>query len=690
MRILLAHNSVYYPGLGGGDKSNRLLMEALAARGHEVRVVARVAGYGEAAHRRFLAELAARSVAVTAQEGGVVVFRLNGVEVHTVTSHPNLRAYFSAQLTAFDPQVVIASTDDPAQVLLEAALRRQSARVVYLVRATLALPFGPDCAFPSEAKTAVLRRVDKVVGVSRYVADYVRRWSGIEAVHVPISLLEPGPYPELGRFDNEFVTLVNPCAVKGITIFLELARRLPEVRFAAVPTWGTNAEDRAALAALPNVELLEPVDHIDELLRRTRVLLVPSLWAEARSRIVVEAMLRGVPVMASSVGGIPEAKMGVPYLLPVRPIERYRPRLDEQMVPVAEVPDQDVGPWEAALRRLLSDRQHWEEIAQASRAAALAYAEQLSVRPFEELLEDVVRSAPPAPPPARAEQSTTTPRSPLEALSAEKRALLALRLRQKREGQRNSAWFPRAEWREDAKLRLFCLPHAGGGTALYWSWEPHLSRSVLLCPVRLPGRETRWKERAYERMEELVTALGEAIQPYLQQPFAFFGHSMGAGVAFELARWLRRGGRPLPCALLVSGARAPQLRNAPLPPLAPDDGELLAQLQRLGGAPPEWFEKEELKRLLLPALRADVNLYRSYVCRPEPPLPIPIRAYGGTEDPNLSPSDLEAWKDQTTAGFSSALFPGGHFFLFSTPSGFLEQLSRDLAELVELASARER
>ncbi len=314
------------------------------------------------------------------------------VEVHVAADHPNIRAYFADQIVEFAPSVILTSTDDPAQLQLEAALRAGEPRVVYLARASLAVPFGPDCAFPSAAKTEMLRRVDGVVGVSRYVADYMRTWGGIDAVHLPISLLDPGPYPFLGRFDNQFVTLVNPCAVKGISIFLSLAERMPDVQFAAVPTWGTNREDMQALRKHANVHVLEPVDDVDRILSRTRVLLVPSLWAEARSRIIPEAMLRGVPVLASNIGGIPEAMLGVDYLLPVQPIERYRHEVDEQMVPVAEVPEQDIDPWHAALRNVLSDRTHYEQLSSLSRERALAYAESLSVDPFESYLEQIVRS----------------------------------------------------------------------------------------------------------------------------------------------------------------------------------------------------------------------------------------------------------------------------------------------------------
>jgi surfactin synthase thioesterase subunit/glycosyltransferase involved in cell wall biosynthesis len=636
MRILLAQNSLYYPAHGGGDKSNRLLMEAMAARGHACRAVAR---------------------------GVTPIFERAGVEVHTVAD-ANLRAHFASQVEAFAPEIILVSTDDPAQMLLEVALRAPGARVVYLARATLALPFGPDCAFPGELKTARIRAADGVVGVSRYVADYIRKHAGIDAVHVPISLMEPGDWPALGRFDNQFVTLVNPCAVKGIDIFLALADAFPETAFAAVPMWGTNQRDQAALRARANVTLVEPVDDIDTLLARTRVLLVPSLWAEARSRMVVEAMLRAVPVMASDVGGIPEAMMGAPYLLPVNPIVKYRTRLDEQMVPVAEVPPQATGPWCEALGRLLADRAHWGTVSQASRAAAVAYATGLSVGPFEEFLEEVLRQP-------KVQKVQLVGQAVPPALSPERRQLLALRLRNRAPA---SAWFPGANAVEG--LRLFWFPHAGGGAA-----GVPVRAFPAICPVRLPGREARIAEAPFERMEPLVAALADAIRPYLAQPFAFFGHSMGAVVAFELARLLRRRNQPPPTLLVASGARAPQFRRNYTPPPAPGDEQFFAELQRLEGIPNELIDDAALMRAVLPALRADASLYRKYAYTEDPPLDCAVRAYGGAADSNVRLEHLEAWAEQTTASFAVRLFPGGHFYTQSSQSEFLAALAADLEQV---------
>jgi surfactin synthase thioesterase subunit/glycosyltransferase involved in cell wall biosynthesis len=671
MRILLAHNSLYFPSHGGGDKSNRLLMEALAAKGHEVRVVARVAHFGGDAEQQFVNELAVRGVTPEI-ENGVVRFVLEGVDVRTLTSDPHIRAYLSRQIESFDPDVIITSTDDPAQLLFEVAIQAKRARVIHLVRATIATPFGPDASAPSVARTELLKRADAVVGVSEYVARYVREHGGMPAVHVPISLMEPGEYPDLGRFDSPYVTIVNPCAVKGIDIFVALAGRMPSVQFAAVPTWGTNAHDFIALRGHPNITILPPVDNIDDLLRQTRVLLVPSIWAEARSRAIPEAMLRGVPVIASDVGGIPEAKLGVPYVLPVNPIRHYKPALDENMVPVAETPPQDIGPWQAALERLITDPAHWKEIAAQSRAAALRYVENLSVEPFEHLLEDVVEL-----PKRSAAQDAPKPLSSApEALSDAKRRLLAARLKQT--AAQRSKWFPTAADAKPGQVRLFCFPHAGGGALGYRAWRNEVPERFFVTPAQLPGREARIAEPAVDNMATLIGTLTDEMRHWLDLPFAFFGHSMGAVVAFELARSLRRNSLALPLALFASGARAPQFRENYTPLPEPDDAEFIAELRRLEGFPAEILDNREAMRLLLPALRADARLYRNYVYRPESPFDFPIFAYGGVEDPNVRREHVEAWGQQTTAAFHMREFRGGHFFLQTHRAEFLRALSEDL------------
>lgn len=422
MRILLAHNSLYYPSHGGGDKSNRLLMRSLAERGHAVRVAARVERFGEEAHRALRAELEARCVRSLSDENGGIRMELDGVDVRVLTVSPHLRAFFGQQIAEFDPDIILTSTDDPAQLLLEVALGAPRARVVYMVRAIIATPFGPDSAMPSVAKTAALRRVDGMVAVGESVAQYVRRFGGMECVHVPISLLEPGPCPLLGRFENRFVLLVNPCAAKGLPVFLALAERFPGVEFAAAPGWGTTAADLESLRRHANVTVIPPEDDFDRILAQTKVALVPSLWAEARSRVILEAMSRGIPVMASDVGGLAEAKLGVEYLLPVNPIVRYR-GVNELMAPVGDVPEQDTAPWEAALSRLVADRAHYEDVAARSRAAALAYIAGLNAGPLEEYLERVRR----APQRSRAvEKSGETPR-----LSDAQRLILAARLKRR-------------------------------------------------------------------------------------------------------------------------------------------------------------------------------------------------------------------------------------------------------------------
>jgi surfactin synthase thioesterase subunit/glycosyltransferase involved in cell wall biosynthesis len=671
MKILLAHNSVYFPSLGGGDKSNRLLMEALAARGHQVRVFTRIEKFDQASHERYLLQLEQRGVPFTVEDNGEVRFELHGVDVHVLTRRAELRAAFQAHIEAFDPDIIVTSTDDPGQLLFDLALRAPRARVIHLVRATIAVPFGPDSSGVNPRKTELLRRADGVVGVSRYVAGYVRQWSGIDAIHVPISLLDPGGEPpDLGHFENPFVTLVNPCAVKGISIFLALADRLPHLRFAAVPTWGTLPEELEELRRRSNVTLLPQADNIDDILRLTRVLLVPSVWAEARSRICPEAMSRGIPVVASDVGGLPEAKLGVPYLLPVNPVRRYQASVDSSMVPVAEVPPQEVEPWMVALERLTTDRAHWDEIARQSRRAALDYVAEISVIPFEQFLESSLRK-PKKEAPARPRHVS------VESLSADRKKLLDLLAKKRAAAKAHAASFPGIE-KTGAAPRLFCFPWAGGGTRTYANWRARLAGLAEVVPVRLPGRENHVLTKPFEDMRELVAALREAIEPWVRTPYAFFGHSMGAAVAFELIRALREASLPLPISLHVSAARSPVFRLHHVPPPDPTHEQFLEELKRLGGLPPEVLADERLLGLTLPALEADSRLYRRYAFVPGEPLDIPIHAYWGAVDPHITETHMKRWAEMTRARFTLTRFDGGHFYLVSERDRLLSALAANL------------
>ncbi len=186
MRILLAHNSLYFPSHGGGDRSNRLLMEALAAEGHQTRVVARIGRFGEKPHEEFLAQLAGRGIRaeVSAPETRL---SLEGVDVRTLTLDSHLRAFFSNHIESFDPDVILVSTDDPAQLLLDIALRAPRSRVVFLARATIAVPFGPDSSAPNARRAEMLRQCDGVVGVSLNTSRLtLRKWGGLDAIHLPI------------------------------------------------------------------------------------------------------------------------------------------------------------------------------------------------------------------------------------------------------------------------------------------------------------------------------------------------------------------------------------------------------------------------------------------------------------------------------------------------------------------------
>lgn len=233
-----------------------------------------------------------------------------------------------------------------------------------------------------------------------------------------------------------------------------------------------------------------------------------------------------------------------------------------------------------------------------------------------------------------------------------------------------------------ARLRLFCVPYAGGAASAFYGWPDGLPAFVETCPVQLPGRENRLGESPFERMAPLVEALGGAIRARLDLPFALFGHSMGAFVCFELARWLRRRGANGPVHLFVSGCRAPQL-----PDLDPaihhlPDAEFIRELRRFGGTPEAVLQHEELMQLFLPILRADLAVHETHEYVQDEPLDCSISAFAGAEDEGVSPEAVDAWREQTRAGFCLRTFPGNHFFLQSARGSLLQAIFQDLVQVL--------
>jgi medium-chain acyl-[acyl-carrier-protein] hydrolase len=228
---------------------------------------------------------------------------------------------------------------------------------------------------------------------------------------------------------------------------------------------------------------------------------------------------------------------------------------------------------------------------------------------------------------------------------------------------RTGQWLSIRQPNPRAALRLFCFPYAGGGASVYSAWPRNLPSAFEVCAVQLPGRETRLKEQPFRELTPVVEAVAAAIEPYLDRPFAFFGHSMGALISFELARLLRERGGARPAHLFVSGRRAPQLPDDEPPTYDLPDEEFFAILRELNGTPTEVLEHPELMELVMPLLRADFALVQTYVYKPEAPLDCPITAFGGVQDVEVVREDIKAWREQTADAFSARLLPGDHFFL---------------------------
>jgi len=211
-------------------------------------------------------------------------------------------------------------------------------------------------------------------------------------------------------------------------------------------------------------------------------------------------------------------------------------------------------------------------------------------------------------------------------------------------------------------MRLFCLPHAGSGIAVYYRWKRMLS-GIDVCPVMLPGREIRLSEASIDSAARLIDEVMEATRSCLDVPYAIFGHSMGALLAYEWARAIQASGMDGPRCLFVSGRNAPHLPFAHRELHRLSDAGFVEELRRrYGGMPENFLEDAELRELFLPVLRADLKLVETYEHAGGRLLDCQVKAWAGAEDASVSEAGIEGWAELTRGGFAMRRFAGDHFY----------------------------
>ncbi|WP_232665901.1 thioesterase II family protein [Pseudonocardia sp. TRM90224] len=225
----------------------------------------------------------------------------------------------------------------------------------------------------------------------------------------------------------------------------------------------------------------------------------------------------------------------------------------------------------------------------------------------------------------------------------------------------------------EGRVQLVCFPHAGAGTSAYEGWAAGLAPHVRVSAVRLPGREEWIREPRYRRIEPLLDALLPALESAVRSPFAFFGHSMGALIAYEAARRLHTG----PEHLFVSGLGAPQTPDRRVHIARLPDDDFVAAVRRLNGFPPTVAQDPDLMRLFAPTLRDDIGLCENYVHAPGPPLACPISVFGGTQD-DVWQGDLRQWQARTSAGFRMRMLSGDHLFVIAQRERVMQAILEDL------------
>lgn len=249
----------------------------------------------------------------------------------------------------------------------------------------------------------------------------------------------------------------------------------------------------------------------------------------------------------------------------------------------------------------------------------------------------------------------------------------------------NASWFQAFDPRPEARLHLYCLPCAGAGASNYRQWSRLLPPWIEVRAVLLPGRQSRYLEPPLLDADQAAELLADELPPASgRTPYALFGHSMGALLSYRMTRVLlnRRGTLPV----LLAAAAWPMRGAYEDDPLDPgDDDAIWRAVRRLGGSAPAVLDDPEMRAIALPVLRADFTLCDTYHYRPEAPLPIPVAAYGGIDDPVTAAGQLHDWQEATVRLLGPRMFAGGHFFVQDHPLEVTAALAADLSLALDVA-----
>jgi medium-chain acyl-[acyl-carrier-protein] hydrolase len=239
-----------------------------------------------------------------------------------------------------------------------------------------------------------------------------------------------------------------------------------------------------------------------------------------------------------------------------------------------------------------------------------------------------------------------------------------------------------------ARLRLFCFPYAGGTAAVFRNWPRYLPSEIEVCAVQYAGRGGRIAEPLSDDIVAVMNGVYSDLQPLLQKPFAFFGHSMGALVSYEFARRLKREGRPGPFELFVSACIAPQEKLGHEPTYNLPEPEFIADLRRLQGTPAEVLENAELMQFMMPLIRADFKASQTYQYIPGPPLECSLGAFAGLTDDTAPREKVETWSEHTRGSFRAQMLPGDHFFLNTSQALLTRIIAQELLAHLDKGSGR--